>query len=225
MTRPIALITGATRGIGRAVVDQLAHDHHLLIGGRYAETVQVLVDQLPSAAPFVADLGDPDATEAACVGIDRLDVVVHCAGIAEIGPLDDMTRQVWREVLELDVTAVADLNRMLMPALRAAHGLVVAINSGAGLKANPDWGVYAAAKHALKAWADSLRAEEHGVVRVTSIHPGRVDTDMQRHVQGTGASYDGSKFLRPESVARAVRFAVDASEDAVVESLSIRPRG
>lgn len=225
MTRPIALVTGATRGIGRAVVDHLAPDHHLLVGGRQAETVDALVAQLPSAQPFVADLADPEATRAAVAGIERLDVVVHSAGIADIGPLDEMTREHWRQTLEVDVTAVADLNRLLMPALRAAHGLVVVINSGSGLKANPEWGVYAAAKHALKAWSDALRAEEAGVVRVCSIHPGRVDTDMQRHVQNKGDDYDGTKFLRPESVARAVRFAVDAGDDAVVEMLSIRPRG
>jgi len=224
MTRPIALITGATRGIGRAVVDQLAEDHHLLIGGRDPEAVQALVDQLPSAEPFVADLTDVETPQKLVARIERLDVIVHSAGLGEIGPLGEMTRDMWRETLEVNLVAVADLTRMLLPALRAAKGLVIAINSGAGLRANPDWGMYAASKHGLRAWTDSLRQEEAGVLRVTSIHPGRTDTDMQRHVQGDPADYDGSRFIRPETIARGVRFVVDTGDDAVVEMLSIRPR-
>ncbi|MCT1458609.1 SDR family oxidoreductase [Aestuariimicrobium sp. p3-SID1156] len=226
MTRPIALVTGATRGIGRAVVDILAPDHHVLVGGRDAAAVDEIVTQLPSGAPFVADLTDADAVASACEGIDRLDVVVHSAGVEMGGEQADLSREDWGRVLELNVIALADLNRQLTPALRAAKGLVVAINSGSGFTSRAGGGAYAASKFALRAWTDALREEEreHGV-RVSSVHPGRVDTEMQQRIQNLGDDYDGSLYLRPESVAKAVRFVVDATEDAVVEEVSIRPRG
>lgn len=225
MTRPIALVTGATRGIGRAVLDVLAPDHHLLVGGRDAAAVDALVAEFDSAAPFVADLLDPEAVAKAVAGVDRLDVVVHSAGIDAHADQADLDRETWSGVMELNVVAVADLNRQLTPALRAAGGLVIAVNSGAGFTSRAGVGAYCASKFALRAWTDALREEEreHGV-RVSSIHPGRVDTDMQRTIQKLGDDYDGSIYLRPESVARAVRFVVDQGEDGVVEELSIRPR-
>lgn len=226
MPLPVALITGATRGIGRAVAELLAPDHQLLLGGRDHTAVQQLADQFPSAEPFAVDLTDAAAVAAACAGVEKLDVLVLSAGIEALGSMEQLTREQWTEVLEVNVVAVAELTRLLLPALRAAHGHVIAINSGAGKRANPEWGAYAASKFALKAWADALRQEEKHL-RVTSIHPGRVDTEMQQRVRAHegAAEYDGSRFLRPESVARAVRFALDASEDAVVEELSIRPHG
>jgi NADP-dependent 3-hydroxy acid dehydrogenase YdfG len=94
-----------------------------------------------------------------------------------------------------------------------------------GFTARPGWGSYAASKFALRALADALRAEESGYgVRVTSAYPGRTDTDMQRAVVAhEGGEYDGSRFLRPESVARAVHLAITTPPDADVTELSIRP--
>jgi NADP-dependent 3-hydroxy acid dehydrogenase YdfG len=152
-------------------------------------------------------------------------VLVHSAGIGPLGTVEDSPAEQWRRTFEVNVVAVAELTRLLLPALRAACGQVVCINSGAGLTAHPGWGSYAASKFALRAFADALRAEEaaHGV-RVTSVYPGRTDTRMQRAVVAhEGGEYDGSRFLRPESVARAVLLAVTAPPDADVTELSIRP--
>ncbi len=121
--------------------------------------------------------------------------------------------------------AVAELTRLLLPALRAARGRVVLLNSGAGLKACAGWASYAASKFALKAFADALRAEEaeHGV-RVTSVHPGRTDTEMQREVAAVeGGDHRAHHYLRPESVAGAVLLAVTAPDDAALTELVLRP--
>jgi NADP-dependent 3-hydroxy acid dehydrogenase YdfG len=101
----------------------------------------------------------------------------------------------------------------------------VLLNSGAGHTARAGWASYAASKFALRALADALRAEEEGNgVRVTSVHPGRTDTGMQRDVvRQEGAQYRAHEYLRPESVAAAVAHAVRAPRDAEVTEVVVRP--
>jgi len=219
-----ALITGGSRGTGRAVAQALAADHHLLIGGRDSAAVAEAVAGLPSAEPFVCELTDERAVGVAIAGIDSLDVLVHSAGASPLGTVADTTPQVWRDVLEVNLVAPANLTRLLLPALIRARGHVVFINSGAGFTARAGWGAYAASKFGLRALADSLRAEQDGAVKVTSIHPGRTATEMQRAVRAhEGAPYDPDDLLSPEAVAATVRMAVDAPPSASIDTLSIRP--
>ncbi|GAA4173170.1 hypothetical protein GCM10022287_15210 [Gryllotalpicola koreensis] len=102
---------------------------------------------------------------------------------------------------------------------------MVAINSGSGFNSGPGGGVYAASKFALRAFADALREEERpNGVRVSSVHPGRTDSDMQRTLTAKlGEEYDTAYFLAPEDVAAAVRLVVDLPERGTVETLSVRP--
>lgn len=225
MNRPVALVTGATRGIGRAIAFELSSTHRILVGGRDATRVGELVAELDDAAPFACDLTDEDAVAAACAGIGRLDVLVHSAGIGRSNDIGTASRALWREVFETNVFAVADLTRLLLPALEATRGIVVAINSGAGFFSSPGGGVYAGSKFALRALTDALREEMRGKVRVCSIHPGRTDTDMQRELQAAMGNehYDGARYVAPESVAAAVRLAIDTPDNATIEQLSIRP--
>jgi NADP-dependent 3-hydroxy acid dehydrogenase YdfG len=224
MSRPVALVTGASRGIGRAIARTLSPTHHVLVGGRDAGLVAEVVAELESAAPFVADLTDEAALVAAVAGIDSLDVLVHSAGAVAFGALADSTTAEWRQLLELNVVAPATLTRLLLPALRAAHGLVVFLNSGAGLTANRGFAVYAASKFALTGLADALRQDERGRVRVTSVHPGRVATDMQVQLTALeGQPYIPEAHLDPADVARAVRLAVDLPPDASLDAIRINP--
>ena len=222
---PIALVTGASRGIGRAIAVELGRTHHILVGGRDAAAVDAVVAELPSAEPYVADLV-ADLSGASLPPLpERLDVLVHSAGVEDGGTVEETDSEVWRRVFEVNVFAVAALTRRALPALRAAEGLVVAINSGSGLASGPGGGVYAGSKFALRALTDALREEErpHGV-RVSSIHPGRVDTDMQRAlVAREGLYYDTTYTITPEMVAATVRTAVDLPPTGTVESLSVRP--
>jgi NADP-dependent 3-hydroxy acid dehydrogenase YdfG len=224
MSRPVALVTGASRGIGRAIALALTSTHHVLVGGRDTDAVWDVVRELESAEPFIADLTDEAAVSAAVAGIGQLDVLVHSAGAVAYGPLIDSTTAEWRELMELNVIAPATLTRLLLPALRARHGLVIFLNSGAGLTAHRGFAVYAASKFALTALADALRADERGRLRVTSIHPGRVATDMQARLTSLeGMPYIPDAHLDPDDVARAVRLAVDLPPDASIDALRISP--
>jgi NADP-dependent 3-hydroxy acid dehydrogenase YdfG len=220
-SRPIALVTGASRGIGRAIALDLGRTHHVLVGGRDGAAVDAVVAQLPSAEPFVGDLARGELPALP----ERLDVLVHSAGLEDGGTVEDTDLETWRRLFEVNVFAVAELSRLALPALRAAEGLVVVVNSGSGLVSGPGGGPYAASKFAARALTDALREEErpHGV-RVSSIPPGRVDTDMQRAmVAREGHAYDTTFTITPEMVAATVRTAVDLPPTGTVESLSVRP--
>jgi len=224
--RPLALVTGATRGIGAAVAHALSPTHRVLLGGRDVRALGERAEEIPGSTAWPADLTDPAALREAVVGIDELDVLVHSAGVAELGTVEEAETQAWRTNFEVNVVAVVELTRLLLPALRAAGGHVVLVNSGAGISARAGWGPYAASKFALRAFGDVLRAEEEANgLRVTSVHPGRVDTDMQRAIVAReGREYDGSRFLSPHSVARAIVAAVTATPDAHPTELVLRPR-
>ena len=223
--RPLALVTGASRGIGAAVAEALAPTHDLLLGGRHADALKAVAADLPGAREWPVELTDPGALADAVRGVDRLDVLVHSAGIGPLGTIENSPAEQWRQTFEINVVAVAELTRLLLPALRAARGQVVCINSGTGHTARPGWGSYAASKFALRAFADALRAEEEGNgVRVTSVYPGRTDTEMQRDVvRQEGGVYRPERYLRAESVAGAVLLAVTAPDDAALTELVLRP--
>ena len=126
-------------------------------------------------------------------GIERLDVLVHSAGVGVLGTVAETPAGTWRRQFEINVVAVAELTRLLLPALRAARGRVVLLNSGAGLTARPGLGVLRGEQ--VRAAGLRRRAARRGAghgVRVTSIHPGRVDTEMQRAVVAhEGGEYTG----------------------------------
>ena len=221
--RPRALVTGASRGIGAAVARGLAPTHDVLLGGRDVDELGRLAAELSGSHPWPVELTDPEALAAATSGVSWLDVLVHSAGIVEIGPLARTSADIWRRTLELNVVAVAELTRLLLPALRAARGHVVLINSGSGLNANPGWGSYAASKFALRAFADVLRGEEPAL-RVTSVFPGRTATDMQRGVRSAeGGDYEPERYLQPETVAGAVLAALATPPDGHPAEVILRP--
>lgn len=211
-----ALITGASRGIGRAIAEELGRDHHIYVGA--SEDASEVVNALPSAAPFEVDLTDMDAIVRAAHEIERLDVLVLAAGVLHRGLFTQLSDEQWRESMQVNLLAPVTLTRELLPALRRSRGLIITINSGAGLNGYPENSAYCASKFALRGFTDSLRLEEEGRVRVTSLHPGRTDTDMI-----AGAQHGDSPKMDAAQVARAARLAVDAGPEATVEFLRVRP--
>ncbi|GAB2648917.1 SDR family oxidoreductase [Nocardia goodfellowii] len=223
LPKPTALITGASRGLGAAIARELAPAYELLLGARTADSLRPILAELPEATGWPVSLTDYPAVAQAVSEIERLDVLVHNAGVADLGTIAESSVEQWRNTLEANVIAVAELTRLLLPALRRANGHVVLINSGAGLRANAGWASYAASKFGLKAFGDALRLEEPQL-RVTSIHPGRIDTDMQRAIiADEGREYRPEEFLTPQTVAWTVRNAIDTPRDAHPTEIILRP--
>ncbi len=224
-TTSTALVTGATSGIGRAIATALATTHHVHLIGRDRPALDELAAGLPSTEVHVADLADGAQLAGIAGGIDRLDVLVHSAGVLHMGSTEDLSPAQWRESLEVNVLAPVELTRVLLPALRRASGQVILINSGLGHRSMAGSGAYSASKFALRAFADALRQEEaENGVRVTSIHPGRAATPMQDQPRAwEGLPYDGDAWIRPEQVADAVLTAVSLDRNAVIGTLDISP--
>lgn len=225
------LLTGAGSGIGAATARRLTdRGDDLVLLARDEGRAEDLVATFEGSRALVADLSDPAGLASALAGQQiptALDSVLHVAGVVDLGTVDELTPQRWRTTIDVNLLAPAELTRICLPALRAARGQVVFVNSGSGFHAGPRWGSYAASKHALRALGESLRAEEAANgVRVASIYPGRVATAMQRSVhQQEGRDYDPADWIDPESVATTVLAALDLPRDSQITDLSIRPSG
>lgn len=219
------LLTGAGSGIGAVLAERLlARGDDLVLLARSAERAAELSTTYAGATVLVADLADPESLE----GLElpaSLDSVVHAAGVVDLGAVAELSTEAWRSQLEVNLLAPAVLTRLALPALRAARGTVVFVNSGAGLRANPGWSAYAASKFGLRALADALRLEEkeHGV-RVTTVHPGRTATPMQEKVHAQeGAPYDAQDWIQAGTVVDVVLHALDLPRDATVPDVTVSP--
>jgi len=208
------VVTGAASGIGLALADRLAER-----GDRVVRLTRDVVDLADAVAvrrwatDFVDDL-------------EGLDSLVHSAGTVDLGTVAELDLETWQRQIAVNLTAPAVLTAPLLPALRAAGGTVVFVNSSAGLVANARWSAYAASKFGLRGLADSLRAEEaDSGVRVTTVFPSRTATPMQEKVhEQEGRTYDASRWIRPETVVDSVLHVLDLPADATVPELVIRPR-
>lgn len=225
--RKIAVVTGATGGMGREIAADLSKDHQVYALGRNQAGLDAL-SECPNITPVQADLvaelladdAQPGAQLADVLGLDTVDVVVHAAAIAEKKSVEDATPADWRKHFDINVFAAAELTRQLLPALRRTEGDVIYINSGAGHGGHPNNVVYAATKHALYAVADCLRKDEREI-RVTTVAPGPTDTAM---LEGLMGDYNAEHMIAPAEVARAVRSCVEAGPTTQFTELRVRPR-
>ena len=222
--RPVALVTGATGGMGGEIVRDLVRTHRVVAIGRNADALASLTGL--GAETWPVDVTDTAALAMRTAGLDRLDVLIHAAATGGAHSVADATEADWLAQLAVNVVAPATLTRQVLPLLRAAVGTIVFIGSGAGTRPAPGSAVYTASKHALRGLADVLRIdEEPHRVRVVTVAPGQTDTAMLRTgFARAGKVYEPERYIRPESVASVVRFVVDAPPDVQLTDLAVRPR-
>jgi NAD(P)-dependent dehydrogenase (short-subunit alcohol dehydrogenase family) len=196
ITQPAALITGASKGLGRALAGALvARGWRLAVDARAPGS---LAAELPGAVVVAGDVTEAAhrAALAAAVGrLGRLDLLVNNA--SDLGPsplpaLDRYPLEALRRVYETDVVAPLALVQLLAPRLRAAGGIVVNVSSDAAVEPYPGWGGYGSAKAALDQLSAVLAAEEPDL-RVYAVDPGDMRTDMHQ------AAFPGEDITdRPE---------------------------
>lgn len=227
-------MAGATGAIGGAIARTLAAEGaSLLLLGRDEARLRAIGEELETQGCAVRTLagdltGQPAVAQAGASAEslgDGVDLFVHAAGVFRAGPLESAPIEDLDLQFAVNVRAPYLLTRRLLPALRARRGLVVFVNSTAGLGAGAGSAAYAASKHALRAVADGLRAEVNADgVRVLSVYPGRTRGRMQREVcRSLGQRYDAERFLDPADVATAIVDAAALPPSAEVYDLRLRP--
>ncbi|OBF95949.1 SDR family NAD(P)-dependent oxidoreductase [Mycolicibacterium novocastrense] len=181
---PSVLVTGASRGIGKAIAEHLAARGWQVIAGvrteRDAEAVTALdPDRISAVLLDVTDAGQIAAL--ADVLPVRLDAVVNNAGVVVSGPMETVTTDGWRKQLEINVIGQLAVTRAVLPRMRESRGRIVFISSVNGRLSMPLLGAYAASKFALEAAADALRMElQPWRIPVVVVEPAQTDTDMWR---------------------------------------------
>ena len=228
--RPRVLVSGASRGIGRAIALRMAADHHVVEAvGRSAEALGALVAEASpgTVRPYPCDLTDPAQTANLVETITSqgsLRGLVHCAATVTRGRIEEMDSDALMAAFDQNVATAYRLTRGLLPVL-GRGSTVVFLNSSQGRFAAAGSSHYAASKHALAGLADSLRGEvnERGI-RVTTVYAGRVATPTQARLYAEAAiDYHPELLLQPESVAEVVVNVCALPDTAEVTDLSIRP--
>ena len=229
----VAVVTGASSGIGKAIALGLAaQGAKLCLLGRKLDTLLAIaksVETSPQVVSYQVDLTlDEDIQKLKSNLVEdfgQVDLLIHSAGIISLGemktaPVEDLDLQ-----YRTNVRAPYALTQALLPMLIPRQGQIVFINSSAGLTAKAGAGQYAATKFALKAIADSLRAEVNALgLRVLSVYPGRTASPMQAAIYKIeGKAYNPERLLQPEDVAACVINALSLPRTAEVTDIQVRP--
>ena len=231
LTSHRALITGASRGIGRATAIAFAKAGlDLTLVSRSQEALQSTVseaEQLGADVQSIAlDLSQLDQIKP-CLEVTAaqfpIDILVNNAGMAYTGNLLETSLADWQQVLTLNLTSVFQVVQTLLPTLRQRQGMVINVASIAGYQAFPGWGAYNVSKAGLIAFSKTLAAEEreHGV-RVVTVCPGSVNTPLW-DTDTVQADFDRSRMLTPETVAQSILHAALLPLGAVIEELTVMP--
>jgi NADP-dependent 3-hydroxy acid dehydrogenase YdfG len=231
----VAVVTGASSGIGRAIAMGLAaQGASLCLVGRKLETLQSVAGAPEGETSrhrcYPADLAlDRDVDELIAAirrDVQTVDILVHSAGVIWLGPLETATAEQLDGQYKTNVRAPYLLTQGLLPALKAAQGQIVFVNSSAGLSAKANAGQYAASKHGLKAIADSVREEVNPAgVRVLSLFLGRTASPMQASVHAMeGKAYHPELLMQPEDVAAVALHVLTLPRSVEVTDISMRSR-
>ncbi|HEX6919824.1 MAG TPA: SDR family oxidoreductase [Actinomycetes bacterium] len=188
-TTPVALITGGSKGLGRALARSLAdRGWRLVLDARGGEQLQRVVDELAPTTEVVAvagDVADPGHRRDLAAAVDRLgrlDVLANNASVLGPSPqprLADYPLDVLEHVYRVNVLAPLGLTQLLLPQLRAADGVILDVSSDAAVEAYEGWGGYGSSKAALDHLTAVLGAEEPAV-RVYAVDPGDMRTDLHQ---------------------------------------------
>lgn len=228
----LALITGASSGIGRAIALRYAREGgEVCLLGRDSARLRYIAKEIGEqrAEHHSVDLSQPDEIDAFLERFtsraSRLDALVHSAALYESGHLEQRSLADFQLLFSVNVRAAWQLTQRLLPLLRAARGEVVFVNSSVIRNPSASTSTYSMTKSALGAFADSLRAEvnEQGI-RVLSVVVGRTATPMQQRIAAAeGRPYLPERLLQPEDVAAAVVGAIALPRTAEITELCIRP--
>ncbi|GAA4497986.1 SDR family NAD(P)-dependent oxidoreductase [Actinoallomurus oryzae] len=234
----VALVTGASSGIGAAIARALAsRGAAVAVAARRRPLLDRLVAEIEAggetAVAIELDVTDEtacrNAVEQCAQRLGALDILVNNAGVMLLGPIEDANTEDWRRMIDTDVLGVMYMTHTALPHLLRARGTVVQLSSVDGRAAGALTGVYNAAKWAVNAFSESLRQEvtTRGV-RVVVIEPGATATDLASHITHAPTREAVAEFaaalrpLTPDDVAAATLYAVTQPPHVAVNEVLLR---
>ena len=230
----VAVITGASSGIGEATARALAADgHRLALLARRADRIENLVQELGSGTLAIrADVTDRDSIVAASRRVQSemggADILINNAGVMLLGPFSSEQRAEIRQMVETNLLGAMTTTEVFLDQLRDGGGDLVNISSVAGRTARAGNAVYAATKWGLGGWSEGLRMELQPGIRVMLIEPGAVATELTDHITHAETrkavkQMVGRIAIRPEDIAEVIAFAVGRPRRMTLNEILIRP--
>ncbi len=226
----VALVTGAGRGIGRAIALALARQGaHVVAAARTIDQIESVASEIAdsggAATPIAVDIADEQSIAARFHQISeqpgRLDILINNAGLGLYGPVADFPAADFDRVMAVNVRGTflccQAAMRLMIP---KRSGYILNVSSVVGFKGYPNQAAYTASKHGVMGLTKSLavEAQEHGI-RVSAILPGGVDTEM---VAQARPDLDRSILIQPDDIARTVLYLLSLSDRAHVDQIYIR---
>ena len=220
------LITGASRGIGRAIAEKVATaGDFLFLHGRdrdaLRKTCELVEAKNARGIPLYYDLRDPTAIQKMVdeIGTEPLDALINNAGVAVVQPLESITLEEWQTTLAVNVTAPFLLTQKLLPFL-STGSTIVNIVSIAAKTGFPNWSAYCMSKFALEGFSQAVREElRPRGIRVLNIYPAATSTEIWNGVEG---DWPREKMLSPEEIGAAVAYALSRPAGVAVENITLQ---
>jgi NADP-dependent 3-hydroxy acid dehydrogenase YdfG len=233
-TGPVAVITGASSGIGAATARALAaQGYRLALLARRVERLEELAGELgETAVAIAADVTNRDTVVAAADQIKHnlggADVLVNNAGVMLLGPFGSTQREEARRMVEVNLLGAMTATEVFLDQLRDGGGDLVNISSVAGRTARAGNAAYAATKWGMNGWSEALRQELQPDVRVIVIEPGAVATELTDHITDPAAKHGAEQFyaqlaITAEDVAEVIAFAVTRPRRLTLNEILLRP--
>ncbi len=233
----IVLITGGGTGLGAEAARHLASKGaHVAVAGRRREKLDEVVAEIASAGgkarAYQLDVTDKRqvkaVVDAVIADFGGLDVLINNAGLMPIRPMAEVNTEEWDAMIDVNIKGTLYGIAAALPVFLAQeHGHIINLSSVAGIKVfAPGGTVYSGTKFAVRAISEGLRQEVGAKVRVTSIEPGAVDSDLKFSTSGTAQAnvMDFYKIAIPaSSVARAIAYAIEQPDDVDINEIVLRP--
>lgn len=230
----VAVITGASSGIGEATARALAAEgYRLALLARRADRIQILAGELGEGAIAIeADVTDRDSILAAAERVQRelggADILVNNAGVMLLAPFTSDQKAEHRQMVEVNLLGAMTATDVFLGQLRDGGGDLVNISSVAGRTARAGNAVYAATKWGINGWSEALRQELQPDVRVTVIEPGAVATELTDHITHAETKQATQEFVRdlaitPQDIAEVIAFAVTRPRRMTLNEILVRP--
>ena len=223
--KKVIVISGGSQGLGKAIAKELSSKHTVIILARTEKTLQAAAQELGCIGLPCDVTNEESVTRTVRHIIDThkgIDCVINNAGVWTTGPLEEMSLKDIRESLEVNVLGTILLTRAVLPHMKAKrNGLVININSLAGLSAKKERTIYNTSKWAITGFTRCLQEEVSADnIRVTGIHPGKMKTDIFAKAGVKGMDFGNA--LEPEAVARVVSLVVETDAPVLFPEISIK---